>query len=165
MSTRTKNGFTLIELLVTVAIIGVLASILFVALGGGREKARDAKRKLEIAQFGRFLSLGCYMPDGGGGEYDVAIIASELKIKYPQQAQFVANVPRDPKIGSESETFYKYIVSSDGKHCVLYTNLENENEQVTLTSISMATPGGGTGVFQAGSLGWNDTDKYFQVGY
>lgn len=158
-----KKGFTLIELLVVIAIIGILAGVIFVALGGARDRAGDAKRKTEIAQFGRFLALGCYTPDAGDGDYDIADIAGELQTKFPQQADLFNNLPKDLNGGTDSETFYRYQVS--GSNCVLYANLEDPNEAVTLPALTDPTPGGGTGVLQGSSVGNNGTDLYFQVGY
>jgi prepilin-type N-terminal cleavage/methylation domain-containing protein len=156
-----KKGFTLIEILVVIAIIGILVSVLFVAFGGAKDKARDAARKGEISQFGRFLTLGCYTPNAGVGAYDLIPLAAELASKYPQYAQMISNVPKDPKLGTATASGYTYIVDANGK-CVLYANLESESEPVTL-SITTPTPGGGTGVLQASTAGPNGSTKYFQV--
>lgn len=47
---ETLTGFTLIELLVVIAIIGLLASVVLVALNSSRVKARDVKRKADLKQ-------------------------------------------------------------------------------------------------------------------
>jgi len=55
-----RKGFSLIEALVVIAIIGIIATIISVSLFGARDKARDTKRKAEVSQIGRFLTLSCY---------------------------------------------------------------------------------------------------------
>lgn len=159
------QGFTLMEILVVIAIVGLLAAIAFVALGRTTRSARDAKRKSDLAQIGRFLSASaCYIPAAGTGDYDIMSLIDELKARYPQYANYVSQVPKDPRLGTAIISGYRYQVSADGTKCALYASLEKDNEPVTLPSLTAPTPGGGTGVLKAGQIGPNGTDRYFQSG-
>jgi len=158
------SGFTLVELLIVIAIIGLLATIVMVGLGSATKKARDTKRKSDLAQIGQFFSAGtCFMPSEGPGMYDLISLVDELKAVYPQYANYMSSVPRDPKSGNGSESFYRYVVSEDGQKCALYANLENADEPVTLPNLSEPTAGGGKGVLATTSDGWNGSNRYFQV--
>ncbi|MFH1171207.1 MAG: type II secretion system protein [bacterium] len=63
MSHDNKKGFTLIELLVTIAIIGILATIAFVALQRAGEKGRIAKAQSEVRQL--YLATQLLFEDTG----------------------------------------------------------------------------------------------------
>lgn len=52
---RNKKGFTLIELLIVIAIIGILSSVVLVKLTGGKEKAKNSRKKAELAQISKLV--------------------------------------------------------------------------------------------------------------
>lgn len=160
---RKGAGFTLIELFVVIAIVGALATISMSVLVPARKKARDAKRKADLAQIGRLLQAGsCITPDAGAGDYDLKTLVAEMAAKSPQYAQYAAYIPKDPKTGSDTASGYRYKVDAQN-HCVLYGNLENEGEPITLPGLNMPTPNSGTGVLRAGAAGPNGSSIYYQI--
>ncbi|MCX6792814.1 MAG: prepilin-type N-terminal cleavage/methylation domain-containing protein [Candidatus Falkowbacteria bacterium] len=154
-----KKGFTLVEVLVVIGIIAIITTIISIPLFSVRDKARDAKRKNDLTQIGKFFSINCFLPDAGEGTYDLTTVIAEVKSKNPQYTSYLPDI-KDPKSGTDTQSNYLYIYSAD-KKCALYANLENKDEKTTL-NISSPTPGGGTGVF-SGSPGINGTNIYFQV--
>jgi prepilin-type N-terminal cleavage/methylation domain-containing protein len=78
---RRPTGFTLIELLVVLAILVLVAGIVFAAFGPAREKGRQAVCASNLRQIHHALMM--YAADYGGGEPEGARTYSELGLPPP----------------------------------------------------------------------------------
>jgi prepilin-type N-terminal cleavage/methylation domain-containing protein len=114
-----NKGFTLIELLVVIAIIGLLASVVLLALDSARKKARDSQRKGNLSQISKVLELyyndnlhyPCTDPAGDCSNVSGAVVRGECSSLggygltghnswIPDLApQYIGVLPHDPNTG------------------------------------------------------------------
>ncbi len=112
-----NSGFTLIELLVVIFIIGALTGIILPNFVGSRQRARDARRKQDLADIKNALRM--YYNDNQA--YPATLNTADLDDNY------ISAIPQDPTGGD-----YGYCVSDDSDRFVLCADLENEGDSDNL---------------------------------
>lgn len=90
--TQIETGFTLIELLVVIAVLGILASVVLVAINPAERmnEARDAGRKSNVGQVS--VALESYYATYGGsyGGVSAATLTSSSQLKrFPSEVTLV----------------------------------------------------------------------------
>ncbi len=119
---KCKTGFTLIEMLVVVAIIGLLSSVLLVALGPARDKAKDSRIIQEVNQARSLAETtyvnGYYTIDNLSPGEDVSQLSDQ---NLAQLATDIANTGGQLVLAK----------SPDNKNFVIFSSL---NTQVPATS-------------------------------
>jgi len=118
---NSQPGFTLIELLVVISIIGILSSIVLIAINPSNllKKARDSKRKSDLQTISEAIShyqlTHDQIPEGGYSTYTPTGGTGTVTVGFSNQPNFLQNLvdddlftknPTDP-INSSSLN-YKY---------------------------------------------------------
>lgn len=143
MTLKRTQGFTLIELLIVVAILGILGSILFVAIGTNPQRdARDSRRISDVNQ----LQLALELYKNANDAYPTSLAALA--------PTYIGAAPQDPKTGVAYSYAYNPATSPTNYH--LGATLENASNKALCNDAdynSSATGGAYTGGFLGGASG------------
>ncbi len=116
----TPKGLTLVELIIVIAIVGILAAIIFSALNPVEQirKSTDARRKSDLEQLQR--ALESYYQDSGS--YPTADVNNQITGAGWGTAwlPYLGKVPKDPI----SSNKYVYFSPAGRQSYYLYANLE-----------------------------------------
>src|SRR3989338_9469559 len=138
-----KKGFTLLELVTVMAILAILAGILFGNFTSSLIKGRDSKRKqdlenvqkaLEVYYFENNLYPTAAASLTGGLPWSSALVDNQAVPK-----TFMQKLPIDPM----SSTGYTYVYQSDGTFYKLYSCLENDQDNSYDNMVGPADCGSG----------------------
>lgn len=121
-----ERGFTLIELLIVMGVVGILASVLIIAINPltQLQKSRDSQRKSDLEQVQRALEV--YYNDTGSYPAAATVTFGSA------WGTYMAKVPQDPVAGRN----YAYKVAAGNQSYWLYASLERSTTDPQRCSVS-----------------------------
>lgn len=137
---KKQTGFTIVELLIVIVIIAILAAITIVAFNGVQQRSRDSKRKQDVAQIAKLLSLysidngpmylssGCGSSGNGSGWFNYSYPSFSGMDQCLVDANITTSKITDTQItcsGLSCRAYMKYTCTQSGKVTTyVYANLE-----------------------------------------
>jgi prepilin-type N-terminal cleavage/methylation domain-containing protein len=103
-----RKGFTLIELLITLAIIGIMVTIVTFVVQQSRESARDARRKADLENIAVGLEL--YRSECNSYPSSITFGGSLTGGGTPPSCTgtYISTIPQDPQYSGGSSPHYSY---------------------------------------------------------
>lgn len=119
-----QNGFTLMEILIVIAMLGILATVIFGSYLSSIKRARDNRRKQDLQQVSRALEL--YYAENNNYPNSLNWGSS---LSDPDDAAkfYMKKLPIDPS-GTDNGYNYFYEALNNGQSYGLYSCLENEED-------------------------------------
>ncbi|WKZ24630.1 MAG: FISUMP domain-containing protein [Patescibacteria group bacterium] len=154
--TNKPKAFTLIELLVVIAIIGILSTLVVVALGNSRTSARDAKRLNDLKAMANALEL-YYANNNSYPEADNFSPGATFEAGGVVYMGKVPNNPTPHTDGGCPDNDYTYTQVNSGQSYIISTCLGTQapNSPATTSTTVTYSP---SGMFQCGQTIINDLD-------
>ena len=134
-----KKGFTLIELLIVMAILGVLAVVVLVAINPIQQLARtrDTGRKSSVTQIGHALQA-YYTSRGGtyptqGNTWITALTAAGEIGSIPGLIAYSVSGVTQCANGANTQNSICYDYTSTSENAIIWTALESNSERAKCT--------------------------------
>jgi len=130
--TKSKKAFTLIELLIVIAIIGILAAVIFVNLNAARNKANDAQVKSDLVSLSQALEIVKVDRNLKAPAANPATIVADSTIITDDNINnwldsngkpMIASVPKNPVGGTGINSYYINISTTDSTSYAIYSKL------------------------------------------
>lgn len=136
------KGFTLVELMIVIAIIGILAAVLYPSLTGYLEKTRDTKRQSDVRAISQAVSQYYSDRNTFPGKIDT-VCPDEIKDEIANAnantgSQYMKSLPKDDKMkvittGTTCTSGYGYkwikkdaTTTADGQSSIVSASMENK---------------------------------------
>ncbi len=136
-----KKGFTLIELLIVIGIMGTLVTVLLPNFIGGRQRAKDTRRKLDVEQISsaleQYRSVAGVYPSSITHNCDAAKETLTYDSGSAGIVTFLSTVPQDP--GCSTYKYYSTMTSTDYSVCAYLETATTGSAGITLPSDSCGT--------------------------
>lgn len=127
-----RIGFTLIELLIVIAVLGVLAAGVLIAINPAEQlaRARDASRKTTVGQLNKaaqahYTSLGVY-PTGDATWVTQLVNAGEIK-SVPGSTTY--SLSGTAACGMNVQSGWCYVTNPNRNEALVYARLESGSEK------------------------------------